>query len=445
MGRRRLSRCDDKDDWPARMSRWYSCPRGRGPRLKGVAVRPTGALCPRVRSARRVMAVNGAKCVRHRRPELGRLAVTAALLWQVFAQPGPPVAGAAELADPIAPDSDISISMDTPPTTVPSDAGVQQAAALPGTTLPALPRPVALGLYEPSFPNGLSRLADYEHRSGRKFAIVHWYAQWGGWKRAFDPADLELVSARGSVPMITWEPWDGDPSHPIDPAWSLRNGILSGKYDAYIESWARGLANYARPVLLRFAHEMHHNPGYPWAVGVNGNTPEDYVAAWHHVRAIFARYPTSNVKWVWNPHTIAGASASVYAPVYQSVYPGDDAVDWVGLDVYNTGPLLAWGTPYWRSFSEALAPMYEAITTVSNKPVLLGEVGSAEAGGSKSEWITSALTREVAQFPRVRALIWFDVNKEQPWNVDSSGAALTAWLSAISQPHLSGTAETLAS
>jgi beta-mannanase len=303
------------------------------------------------------------------------------------------------------------------------------ATVTPGSLAPG----VALGIYRSAFPADLSRLDDYEQRGGRRLAIVHWYAQWAGWNSKFSASDLETVAARGSIPLVTWEPWTGTPSAELDPAWSLRAAVLSGRSDAYIESWAQGLATYGKPVLLRFAHEMHDQPAYPWAVGRNGNTADDYVAAWRYVRAIFARFHADNVQWIWNPNTLGDAPASTYAATYRSLYPGDDAVDWIGLDIYNTGPDLNWGHPGWRSFEQALATPYREITSISSKPLILPEVGSTETGGSKGEWISSALTYELAQFPRVRAVVWFDVDKEQPWNLDSSQSALQAWLSTVNQ------------
>ncbi|MBV9328019.1 MAG: beta-mannanase [Chloroflexi bacterium] len=292
---------------------------------------------------------------------------------------------------------------------------------------------VALGIYEPSLPQDFSKLDSYEQRTGRQLSIVHWYAQWGGWKSAFDVSDLEAVAARGSIPLITWEPWTGVPQSPPDPNWSLRASVLSGRSDAYIESWARGLAAYGGPVLLRFAHEMNNQPVYPWAVGNNDNTASDYVAAWDYVRATFARFHADNVQWVWNPNTMGDATPASYVATYQSLYPGDDAVDWLGLDIFNTGPNLDWGRPRWQTFGQALAAPYAAVTSVSDKPLILPEVGSTETGGSKAAWISQALGSELPQFPRVRALVWFDVNKEQPWNLDSSGPALQAWLNGLSQ------------
>jgi len=316
-------------------------------------------------------------------------------------------------------------------------SGGQPARPTPAPTatlgMPVPTAPVAMGAYNPAFPDDTRSLDRYERLSDRRMAIVHWYVLWGGWKAEFRRDDLEAVARRGSVPMITWEPWVGAGA---DRAWSLRSAILSGRSDAYIESWARGLAGYGRPVLLRFAHEMHHQPTYPWAVGTVDNTADDYRAAWRYVRSIFARHNATNVQWVWNPNTMGDADASAYASVYSALYPGDDAVDWLGLDVYNTGPSLDWGAPFWRPFAQILAPPYQAITAVSSKPLLIGELGSSESGGQKGPWISEALGPDLpARFPRVRAVVWFDTDKEQAWQIGSSQAAFDAFIAAWRLPH----------
>jgi len=303
-------------------------------------------------------------------------------------------------------------------------AGPSFAAA---GTVPFDAQQIGLGVYRPEFPDDLTVLNKLEQASGKHLPFISWYALWGGWKSAFSRADLDAVAKHGSAPFITWEPWAGAGG---DPAWSLQRAILSGANDAYITSWAKGMAAFGQPVYLRFAHEMH-NQTYPWALDVNGNTAAEYVAAWRHVHDIFLSNGAGNVRWVWNPNTIGAARASTYLPIYSSLYPGDDAVDLVGLDVYNTGPNLDWGAPYWRAFSDALEEPYRALTQVSNKPVFLAEVASAETGGSKAAWIADALEQQLpASFPRVRALIWFDVLKEENWPLSSSTSAWNAWAAA---------------
>jgi hypothetical protein len=97
------------------------------------------------------------------------------------------------------------------------------------------------------------------------------------------------------------------------------------------------------------------------------------------------------------------------------------------LDIYNGGEgLPEWGG--WRSFSSILTAPYQAVQSVTTKPVILAEVGSAERGGSKAAWIRDAFADlRGAQFPLVRALVWFDVDKEERWSLHSSVAALQAW------------------
>ncbi len=290
-----------------------------------------------------------------------------------------------------------------------------------------MPRSLSFGTYQPAFPNDLRSISATESAVGQRQGIIAWFALWGGWKREFSRSDLDAVRSHGSLPLITWEPWAGTAN---DPAWTLRKSVLSGANDAYIQSWAKGLASYGQPVLLRFAHEMH-SQDYPWAVGVNGNTADDYVAAWKHVHDEFAAAGATNVRWVWNPNTLGNAPASAYGPIYSSLYPGDDYVDYLGLDIYNTGPNVDWGAPYWRSLDQILSEPYKAITGVSSKPLLLPEVGSAETGGSKGAWIADALQRLSAAYPQVTGLVWFDVNKEERWSLNSSQNAFSAWTSGL--------------
>jgi beta-mannanase len=313
------------------------------------------------------------------------------------------------------------------PTTVPTP--------LPAPTPPAAAdNRLAIGTYRPAFPNDLSSAVAYEQASGRRMTIIHWYALWGGWKTTFSRSDLETVASRGSVPMITWEPWSGQAR---DPNWTLRDAVLSGRSDAYIESWANGLAAYGRPVLLRFAHEMH-GQSYPWAVGVNGNTDAEYVAAWRYVHGFFERAGATNVQWVWNPNTLWGGTspAADHLQRWQRLYPGDAYVDWTGLDIYNTGPALDWGAPYWRSLETALSEPYAALANLSPRPILLGEVGSSEVGGDKGQWLAEGLGPSVtARFPQLRAIIWYDIHKEQDWAVQSSTGAYSAFIGALRQSH----------
>jgi hypothetical protein len=69
---------------------------------------------------------------------------------------------------------------------------------------------------------------------------------------------------------------------------------------------------------------------------------------------------------------------------------------------------------------------------------MIGETASSENGGSKSAWITQALSKDLlAMFPQVKALLWFNWNANDPelgWGIDSSPEAQSAFADAIGQP-----------
>jgi len=266
-------------------------------------------------------------------------------------------------------------------------------------------------------PQNPAQIDDFAILVGTQPTIIMWYQQWGSADSDFEPAAFAAVRARGAMPMVTWMPCDPN-GGPIQPAFALRT-IIAGVHDAYIDRWARAAAAMGQPMYLRFAHEM--NGGwYSWAPGINGNSGADYVAAWRHVHDIFQRDGATNVRWVWSPNVMIGAGPSA------AMYPGDAYVDWVGLDGYNWGPIDA--SRRWQRLADIFGPSYDALTKITNKPVMIAETASTEAGGDKAGWIRQGLLTDVPErLPKVRAVIWFDENKEADWRPNSSGTALATF------------------
>jgi beta-mannanase len=245
-----------------------------------------------------------------------------------------------------------------------------------------------------------------------------WFADWAHVAN-FDPRQAAAVAARGSVPEISWEPWDSTrPLGAPQPGFRLST-IISGAHDSYIKRWAREIAAYKRPVLLRFAHEM--NGGlYPWAESANGNHAGQFVAAWRHVHAIFDRAGASNVRWVWSP--VAGN-------VQREQYPGPGLVDVVGVSGFIASPSVFGGT--WRSFATAFGPSLDAVHALApGKPVSLAEIGVAQTGGNKAAWI-SQMFQDIERRPYVRSIVWFNLRKEADWPIESSPAAQRAFAAGL--------------
>ncbi|MDW8253446.1 MAG: glycosyl hydrolase [Chloroflexota bacterium] len=272
-----------------------------------------------------------------------------------------------------------------------------------------------LGVWQPG---SLRELAALEAAVGKEFAIVHWFVGWGAPDAGFDAERIRAVLELGRTPMITWESWDYRRGYD-QPRYRLA-AILRGDYDLYIRSWARGLRDIGERVLLRWGHEMNLG-SYPWAVGVAGNTAAEYVATWRRLHAIFQQEGAVNVEWVWSPGVIWRPEAA-----FEPMFPGDDTVDWVALDVYNAEP---WGG--WRPFPEIAEESYRRLLALSRRPVMIAEIGVHD-DPRKSAWIEATLRDLPRRFPRVRALVWFnEATHGFDWRIDASPEVLAAFARAV--------------
>jgi beta-mannanase len=257
------------------------------------------------------------------------------------------------------------------------------------------------------------------------------------------------IVSRHAAPMITWMP-----SQSARPDANLLGEISNGQWDAYIDTWIAGLKNWQatypadkRPtVLLRFAHEFNGN-WYAW-----GNEPDGLKAAWRYLHTRFAQAGVTGVEWVWCANNV---NVDSYNDVTR-YYPGDDVVDWTALDGYN------WGSNYsftqWKGFAETFSTPYTTlVTNYPTKPILLAEVASAEpadvpnplygqngndsdAGQSKEAWVQDMYTRIMTEYPAIRAVAWFNTNKELGWALNGAGnTGLVAYNSVTANSYYSGT------
>jgi hypothetical protein len=278
---------------------------------------------------------------------------------------------------------------------------------------PPLTNRVYIGLWQPGAPEDMRRIERFERSIRKRVAIVQFYFEWD---QDPDPKLIDNVISRGSVPLITWEPPGGC------------DEINSGKFDADIQKWARALAVYRdrSQILLRTMHEMNIS-GYPWSIADEHCTDGTYIEAWRRVRRMFDSAGATNVQHVWCPNVFWDQNTT-----FDGMFPGDEYVDWIGLDGYN------WGRGNWQSFKEVFGASYERITRLSSKPLIIAEVGSAEAGDGgrrKAKWIADALNNDIPSMPRIRAVVWFNENWQgHAFPVTSSRQAERAFATAIGSP-----------
>ena len=289
-------------------------------------------------------------------------------------------------------------------------------------------------------PWDMSALTQFEAMAGKTSSLVHFMAPFAECASAsdcsyydFPTKEMEGIREHGSIPFFSWSS-QSIPSSLDEPNFQLAD-VISGAHDNYIREWATAAKEWGHPFFLRFNWEM--NGGwFPWSEGVNGNGTGEYVAAWRHVHDIFTAVGATNATWVWCPNVDPGNKMQDLGPLY----PGDAYVDWTSLDGYN------WGTnptrpDHWRTFDELYNSTYHEIvdTIAPTKPMVIGEVGSTEYGGSKATWIEEMLTQLPTEYPRIRGLVWFEqFDDGMDWPIETSASATSAFAAGIQSPSYLG-------
>jgi len=261
---------------------------------------------------------------------------------------------------------------------------------------------------------------------------------------------FEQVGAARALGLVTLEPHDG-----LDAVTHEAAADLAALLDA---AWA----THQVPTFVRFAHEMNGS-WYPW-----GQQPDAYVQAYRLVAdAVHSGAPASAM--VWAPNEGAGypfnGGAFEAAPgsaaraaldtdgdgdltaaddPYAPYWPGEDAVDWVGMSLYFWGLEYPWGEnelapagrfagqltgrPTGAHEGELTIPdFYATYAEGYDKPMAIIETAAlydpadpgADEAAIKGAWfrqVFSAETRDA--FPRIGMINWFEWRKDEA-EVDS--------------------------
>jgi hypothetical protein len=286
-------------------------------------------------------------------------------------------------------------------------------------------------------PWDMTAVTKLEDMAGKKLSILNFSAPFANCPTSgaacsyynFPVNEMNNIRSHGSIPFFSWAS-QSIPSSVNEPNFQLSD-VISGTYDSYIEKWAIAAKNWGHPFFLRFDWEMNGR-WFPWAEGVNGNRSGEFVTAWRHVHDIFTRVGATNVSWVWCPNIDPD---NIFLNL-QSQYPGDNYVDWTGLDGYN------WGTnpakpDRWRSFDQLYNTTYHKIadTIAPSKPMIISEIGSTEYGGSKAAWITDMLAKIPTNYPKIHGLLWFEqFDDGMDWPIETSSSATSAFAAGIQNP-----------
>jgi hypothetical protein len=281
----------------------------------------------------------------------------------------------------------------------------------------ALARPPAGDVYAAAFPSFSTplhnedavsdeRMASFEFRAGKRLAWAAFSNHWEDGRVAFPASSVELVWARGSLPLVRVLPWSRLELGRPDPLFRMRD-VANGRWDAQLQAWASDARRSGIPLMVDFAPEMNGD-WFPWSGALSGGAAgaRAYRDAFRHVVRLFRRVGAANVGFAF--HVDAEGAPAASWNVARAYYPGDRYVDWVGVSAYGADDV---GQP-WQAFAPLLARGYAAVRAVApGKPFAVFEWGVVEAPrfGNKPEWTRNAFAAlRTKAFAGVRAVSWWD-------------------------------------
>jgi len=260
------------------------------------------------------------------------------------------------------------------------------AQAAPPTLAPWEPaRGCYLGAYIELDGNCRNDIDAFETLTGRKHAT---YLRYVGYGSPFPYEWVADLGRRKCAAHIAWEP---------------NEGLTSVQDDEYLRGWAEAAARSGVPIFLRYASEMNGT----WQA--YSGDPEVYKEKWRIVARVM-REVAPNVAMVWCPFSMPRRTIEPY-------YPGDEFVDWVGVNIYSvtyhSGDI---NQPGGEDPRDELTYVYNIYA--DRKPIQICEYAATHFCAVSDRWVpTFAVLRMkelygslALQFPRVKMVSWFSVD-----------------------------------
>ena len=256
-------------------------------------------------------------------------------------------------------------------------------------------------------------LKDWEKLSGRTASIFHAYHKGD---EPF-PTKSEMAMARDAakprVLLLNWKIAYGS-------TWAK---VAKGEQDARIDRFAARIkASFGEKFFLVLNHEPENDvvarKGSGWEA-------KDFAAMYRHT---VLRLRAKGVTNAINVMAYMGNEKWLAQSWWPDLYPGDDVVDWMGLDSYVSAEK---GYYHFGMFSDLLdrrptgggQGWYDwAVTRHPSKPIMLAEWGVYHRAGKtvdKSAGFASVLP-ELRKRPAVKAIVYFDTKRDDQGDRDIS-------------------------
>jgi hypothetical protein len=260
-------------------------------------------------------------------------------------------------------------------------------------------------------------LANFESTTGRPADILHSYHRGD---EVF-PTAGEIAAVQQPRKRILFANW----KVAWDTTWA---NVAAGGADARIDRAAARLRAFPGTMFLA----LHHEPENDVRAG-GGMTARDYAAMYRHTVQRLRADGVRNVVFVL---VYMDYQPWCEKDWFGDLYPGDDVVDWIGMDPYLFARPGGYGYGDFAylvnhtSDSARWPGFYSWVTREhGGKPLMVAEWGVYEhsADPARKAWIYSTVAQQIGRFPAIRALVYFDSPNAPKGDTrpDSSAPALT--------------------
>jgi hypothetical protein len=270
---------------------------------------------------------------------------------------------------------------------------------------------------------------DWEKLSGRTATIFHTY------HKGDEPFPLKSEIAMTS-----------DPAHPrvLLMNWKIAYGstwakVAAGQQDTRIDAFAVRAKAYGKKFFLVLNHEPENDV---IATAGSGMQAKDFAAMYRHT---ILRLRAKGVTNVVNVLAYMGNEKWMSQSWWKDLYPGDDVVDWIGLDSYVS---VEKGYYHYGLFADLLdrqgttgPGFYDwAAGKHGTKPMMVAEWGAYHRVGKVTDKapVYNSVLPELKKRPLIKAIVYFDTahddQGDRDISINSTKSSLAAFKTLAANP-----------
>ncbi|WP_229073300.1 DNRLRE domain-containing protein [Actinoplanes sp. DH11] len=273
-------------------------------------------------------------------------------------------------------------------------------------------------------------LKDWEKLSGRTATLFHQYHKGD-----------EVFPTKAEIAMTN------DPANPrvLLENWKVAYGstwakVAAGQQDKRIDAFAKRAKAYGKKFFIVLNHEPENDVV---AKAGSGWEAKDFAAMYRHT---ILRLRAQGVTNVVNVMAYMGNEKWMAQSWWKDLYPGNDVVDWVGLDSYVS---VEKGYYHFGDFGDILdreptgggLGFYDwAVKKAPGKPFMVAEWGGYHRVGkyADKDAVYNDVLPELAKRPAIKAIVHFDTKKDDQGDrdisINSTPASLAAFKKLAAHP-----------